>query len=94
MDTAVNQVCIAGRLTFRMCVTRSYRNAEGEWEDEASFFNVVARGETAEYGAGHLRKKTAVFVTGRLRSDSWRDDDDNPHSIVEIEARALQVLEK
>ena len=33
------------------------------------------------------------FVTGRLASTSWRDEEDTPHSIVEIEARRLQTLE-
>ena len=105
---AINQVTLAGRLihdpeyritdegrsrlSARMCVNRSYRGRDGEWEDEASFFNIICRDKLAEFGAEKLRKKTAVFVTGRLRSSSWRDDDDNPHSIVEIEVRNLQVL--
>ena len=105
---AINQVSLAGRLTFdpeyritdegrsrlsaRIAVNRSYRRRDGEWEDEASFFNVICRDRLAEFGAENLRKGTAVFVTGRLRSHSWRDDDDHPHSIVEIEVRNLQVL--
>ena len=105
---AINQVSLAGRLTFdpeyritdegrsrlsaRVVVNRSYRGRDGEWEDEASFFNVICRDKLAEFACENLRKGTAVFVTGRLRSDSWRDDDDHPHSMVEIEVRNLQVL--
>ena len=106
---AVNQVCVAGRLkhdpeyrltedgqprlSLRLEVNRSYRDRDGEWQDESHYFNVIARGPEAEYGATYLRKKTPVFVTGRLASTSWRDDEDTPHSIVEIEARRLQTLE-
>ncbi len=106
---AVNQVCIAGRLhmdpeyritdegqprlSLRLVVHRSYRDRDGEWQDECHYFNVIARGKEAEYGACGLRKQSPVFVTGRLASHSWRDDDDNPHSIVEIEARRLQPLD-
>ena len=35
-----------------------------------------------------------MFVSGRLRSSSWKDSDDNPHSAVEIQVRTLQVLER
>ena len=107
---AINQVCIAGRLhmdpeyritdagqsrlSLRLVVTRTYRDLEGEWQDEAHYFNVIARGAEAERGADGLRKGSPVFVTGRLASHSWRDDDDHPHSIVEIEARAIQHLER
>ena len=107
---AINQVCIAGRLhmdpeyritesgqsrlSFRMVTNRSYRDLEGEWQDEAHYFNVIVRDSEAERGADCLRKGSPVFLTGRLASHSWRDDDDNPHSIVEIEARAIQHLER
>ncbi len=107
---AINQVCIAGRLhmdpeyritesgqsrlSFRMCVNRSYRDLEGEWQDEAHYFNVIVRNSEAERGADCLTKGSPVFVTGRLASHSWRDEADHPHSIVEIEARAIQHLER
>ena len=106
---AINQVCIAGRLhmdpeyritedgqarlSFRLVTNRSYRDMEGEWQDEAHYFNVRVHGDQAERGADGLRKGTPVFLTGRLASHSWRDEDDHPHSIVEIEARAIQYLE-
>ena len=105
---AVNQVAIAGRLhldpeyritdsgqarlSFRLEVTRSYRDRDGEWQDEASYFNVILRGPKAEDAADTLRRNTPVFVTGRLVAHSWRDDNDTPHSIVEIEARQVQTL--
>ena len=105
---AVNQVAIAGRLhldpeyritdsgqarlSFRLEVPRSWRDRDGEWQDEACYFNVILRGQKAETAADTLRRKTPVFVTGRLASHSWRDDEDQPHSIVEIEARQVQLL--
>ncbi|MCY3777077.1 MAG: single-stranded DNA-binding protein, partial [Candidatus Aminicenantes bacterium] len=67
---------------------------DGEWQDEASFFNIVAWQKLAEFGAERLRKGTPVFLTGRLRSHSWRDEEENPHSIVEIQVRNLQILER
>ena len=83
-----------GRLSARLALNRSFRNRDGEWQEEASFINVVAWGKLADFAANRLHRGTAIFVAGRLRSHSWRDDDDNPRSIVEVQVRSLQLLEK
>ena len=106
---AINQVTLTGRLvqdcefritdngtarvTGRLAVNRSYRRADGSWEGEASFFQITIWAALAERLADSLRKGTSVFISGRLRSHSWRDDDDKPHSLVEIVVRNLQVLD-
>lgn len=107
---AINQVTVAGRLvqdpefritdngaarlTSRIAVNRAYRDRQDEWQEETSFFNVIIWNQLAERLADRLKKGTPVFLSGRLRSASWRDDDENPHYLVEIQARNLQVLER
>ena len=107
---AINQVALAGRLvqdpelrqsengTLRLvahlAVNRSYRDRNNEWQEEASFFNIVLWHKQAEYAASRLHKGSPVLVTGRLRSYSWKGEDQQPHSLVEIQVRNLQVLEK
>lgn len=82
------------RLSARLAVNRSYRQRNGEWQEESSFFNIVLWQKMAEYYADRIRKGTAVFIAGRLRSHSWRDEEDRHHSLVEIQVRSLQLLEK
>jgi single-strand DNA-binding protein len=107
---AINQVALAGRLvddpefritdsgtarlTVRIAVNRSYRDRNDDWQEETSFFNVVIWNQLAERLADRLKKGTPVFLSGRLRSASWRDDDENPHYLVEIQARSLQILQR
>lgn len=107
---AINQVALAGRLvqdpefritdngsarlTGRVAVNRAWRDRNDEWQEDTSFFNLVMWNRLAERMADRLKKGTPVFVSGRLRSYSWRDDDENPHYLVEIQARSLQVLER
>ena len=50
--------------------------------------------QLAERMADRLHKGTPVFLSGRLSSSSWRDEDENPHTIVEVQVRNLQVLER
>lgn len=107
---AINQVALAGRLvqdpefritesgtarlTSRIAVNRAYRDRNDDWQEDTSFFNVVIWNGLAERLSDRLKKGTPVFLSGRLRSSSWRDDDENPHYIVEIQARNVQVLER
>lgn len=107
---AINQVALSGRivqdpdfrlldngvarLSGRIAVNRSYRDRNDQWQEETSFFNITLWQKAAELFAERLHKGVPVFVTGRLRSSSWRDEEDSPHSRVEIQVRHLQVLER
>ena len=106
----INQVVIAGRLvqdpeftitengaarlSTRVAINRPYRDRDGDWHQETSFVNIVAWRQVAEFASERLHKGSPVLVTGRLHSFSWRDSEENPHSLLEIQARSLQVLER
>ena len=78
----------------RICFNRSYRDRNDEWQEETSFFDIVLWQKAAKTFAQRLHKGTPIFTTGRLQSHSWRDDDDQPHSRIEVQVRNLQILEK
>ena len=84
----------AARLRGRIAVNRSYRDRNQEWQEETSFFDIVLWQKAAETLARRLHKGTPVFITGRLQSHSWRDDDDQPRFRVQVQVRNLQVLER
>ena len=84
----------AARLRGRIAVNRSYRDRNEEWQQETSFFDIVLWQKAAETFSQRLHKGTPIFATGRLQSHSWRDDEDQPHSRIEVQVRNLQILEK
>ena len=84
----------AARLSGRIAVNRSYRDRNEEWQEETSFFDIVLWQKAAETFSQRLHKGTPIFATGRLQSHSWRDDEDQPHSRIEVQVRNLQILEK
>ena len=83
---AVNQITVAGRLvqdpefrltesgvarlSGRLAVNRSFRDREGDWQEEASFFNFVVWQAQAERLADRLAKGSPVLLSGRLHSHS------------------------
>ena len=107
---AINQVALSGRvvqdpdfrltengiprLSARIAVNRPYRDRHDAWQEETSFFDIILWQKAAESFSERLSKGTPVFVTGRLRSYTWRDAQDNTHSGVEVQVRNLQLLER
>ena len=107
---AINQVALSGRvvqdpdfrltengiprLSARIAVNRPYRDRHDAWQEETSFFDIILWQKAAESFSERLSKGTPVFVTGRLRSYTWRDARDNPHAGVEVQVRNLQLLER
>jgi single-strand DNA-binding protein len=75
------------KATFGVAVNRSWRNQQTQdWEEQTSFFNVVAWRQLAENVAASLTKGSRVVVSGRLEQRSWETDQGEKRSIVEIVA--------
>src|SRR5262245_28287287 len=75
------------KVTFGVAVNRSWRNQNTqEWEEQTSFFNVVAWRQLAENVGASLAKGSRVIVSGRLEQRSWETDQGEKRSIVEIVA--------
>jgi len=73
-----------GVASFGLAVNRRYQS-NGEWQEQTSFFNVVAWGELGENCAASLEKGARVVVTGRLEQRSWETDGEKK-STVEVVA--------
>jgi single-strand DNA-binding protein len=75
------------KVTFGVAVNRSWRNQQTqEWEEQTSFFNVVAWRQLAENVAASLTKGSRVVVSGRLEQRSWETEAGEKRSIVEVVA--------
>lgn len=75
------------RATFGVAVNRRWLNkATNEWDEQVSFFNVVAWGDLGENLAESIRKGERVVVAGRLEQRSWEASDGSKRSTVELVA--------
>jgi single-strand DNA-binding protein len=75
------------KVTFGVAVNRSWRNQQTqEWEEQTSFFNVVAWRQLAENVSASLTKGSRVVVSGRLEQRSWETESGEKRSVVEVVA--------
>lgn len=89
MGANFNRVLLAGNLTrdpqvkflaneravanFGLAINRRYRGSDGEPREETTFVDIEAWGRTAELVGQYLVKGKGCLVEGRLRLDSWED---------------------
>jgi len=76
----------SGQANVRLgvAVNRKWQDRNsGEWQEQTSFFDVIAWREMAENVNESLKKGARVIVTGRLEQRSW-EQEGNKRSVVEI----------
>ncbi len=56
-----------------LAVNRSWRNADGQQQDETTFVDVDAFGKQAETLGQYMQKGRPILVEGRLKLDQWED---------------------
>jgi len=77
-----------GVASFGLAVNRRYM-VNNEWQEQVSFFNVVAWADLGENAAASLNKGNRVVVTGRLEQRSYETREGEKRNITEVIADDL-----
>lgn len=77
-----------GVASFGLAVNRRYQQ-NGEWQEETSFFNVVAWGDLGENSAASLNKGSRIVVTGRLQQRDYETREGEKRNVIEVIADDL-----
>lgn len=75
---------------FTIGVNRFYKNRNNQDVNEASFFDVEAYGNMAEYCSEKAKKGRGVRVVGRLKQDTWKDSNGKSASKVYVVAEHIE----
>jgi single-strand DNA-binding protein len=74
-----------------LAVNHRYKNANGEWVDEATFVDVTVWARSAEIANEYLSKGSPVLIEGRLKLDSW-EKDGQKHSKLRVVCEKLTLV--
>ena len=77
-----------GVASFGLAVNRRYM-VNGEWQEQVSFFNIVAWVDLGGSAAARLNKGNRVIVTGRLEQRSYETRDGEKRNVTEVIADEL-----
>ena len=82
-----NAVC-----SFGLAINRTYKDSEGEKQEDVTFVDVVCWNRLAEATAQYLHKGSPAFVEGRLQQRSWETEDGGKRHKLEVVARSVKFL--
>ena len=60
--------------SFGLATNRSFKNRDGQQQEQTEFHNIVAFGRTAEVMGQYLKKGRPIYVEGRLQTRTWDKD--------------------
>lgn len=78
---------------FSLAVDRRWRNADGEIQHEADWFNIEAWGKLAEICQLYLQKGRLVFLEGRLETDRYEQGGET-HYYTKVVLKNMQMLDR
>ncbi len=78
---------------FTLATTESYKDKSGQKQEQTEWHNIVMWGALADIAQKYLRKGTAVYLEGKIKSRSWDDAQSGQKKyITEIVADNMNML--
>ncbi len=76
-----------------IATSRKFKGADGQQKEEVCFVDLTFFGRTAEIANQYLRKGSKVLVEGRLKFDSWEDQNGGKRSKHSITVENMTMLD-
>jgi single-strand DNA-binding protein len=105
----LNKVLISGRITldiekkltargtavvrFALAVDKSFKDASGQWQNEAVFVDCAAWEKWADALEQNAHKGSPIVLEGRIEARNYTDKDNNNRKVTEVVADYIQFLE-
>ena len=79
---------------MRLATSDSKKNANGEWQEETQWHNVIAWEAVAERAEKYLHKGSFVLVQGKLTNRNYTDAQGAKKYFTEVRATTFMLLDK
>lgn len=76
-----------------LAINRTWRNQNGEKQEETCFVDCTAFGRTGEVLNQYLKKGRPVFIEGRLHLNQWQDQQGQNRSKLEVIVESFQFID-
>ena len=80
--------------TIRIAITERYVDRSGTQKENTEWVSIVFNGKLADVAEKYIVKGSSVFVSGKLHTRSWQDQQGGKHYSTEVNALTLQLLDK
>ena len=80
--------------TLRLATTERYKDRDGNQHEDTEWHTIVIWNGKADFVEKHIRKGANLFVSGKLRTRKWDDNDGRTRYSTEIVADNIQMLDR
>jgi single-strand DNA-binding protein len=82
-----------GVCSFSIATSYSFKDRDGNWQEETDWHNVVLWEPLADVARQYLAKGRKVFIEGRLKTRSYDDQAGNKKWITEVVGQSMILLD-
>lgn len=75
-----------------LAVNDRRKGSDGQWIEETTFVDVTLWARTAEVAGEYLTKGSNVLIEGRLKYDSWENNEGQKRSKLSVVCDRMQML--
>ncbi|MBX2984729.1 MAG: single-stranded DNA-binding protein [Bacteroidia bacterium] len=79
---------------LRVATSESFKNKNGEWQEETTWHSITAWGPLAERAEKHLSKGSYILLEGKLTSRNYVDSKGEKRYVYEVQASNFLLLDK
>lgn len=80
------------KVSFRMATSETYKDAQGNKQEDTQWHNIIAWGKLAEILEKYTQKGAEIMIEGKLIYRSWESKEGEKKYITEIEALDLRLM--
>ena len=77
---------------IRLATSESYTTREGERVKQTEWHNIELWDGLAKIAEQYLKKGNSVYIEGKLKTESWQDNDGNTRSRTKIRGTNINLL--
>lgn len=79
---------------FSLATTESFKDKEGDWQNQTEWHNIVVWRDLAERAQSNLKKGSSVYVEGKIQYRKYTDKDGVEKSVTDIICNTFRSLDK
>ena len=81
-------------VTFSVATSERYKDRNGNQAESTEWHNIEIWEALAKVAHQYLKKGDMVYLEGKIKTDSWTDNDGNNRKTTKIRATSMQLMPK
>ncbi|ENX49073.1 hypothetical protein F943_01466 [Acinetobacter ursingii NIPH 706] len=79
---------------FSIATSEKWKDKQsGQWNESTEWHRIVVKNRLGEIAQQYLKKGSKVYIEGKLRTRTWKDQNNQEHYTTEVQADQMQMLD-